>query len=166
MCLNRYAAVHALMLIPPSCLKRIVKCVSSSPPNFITEHPLVTEIIIRGTVVHTRARTKCSTRNICKTHNFWSSNHTPNFSDIRPAVLELRKRGTHVRMCSCTTPLTFIKLLAIRLPTTYRISAQSIQLFPKYGKRGHICACAREHVQCTPPMACVICIAIWCLSKH
>ena len=38
------------------------------------------------------------TVDICKTFSQWVSNHTPNFSAIRPAVSKIQKWGTPARM--------------------------------------------------------------------
>ena len=78
----------------------------------------------------------CSTRNTYKTHGYRSHNYSPNFRTIRRAVLEIRKRGLHVRTCSSTRPVTSVKRLGNVSLTTYQISAQSVQPFPRCRQGG------------------------------
>ena len=88
---------------------------------------------------------------------------TTNFSTIRPAVPEIRKRCAHVRTCSCTPSSTFVKRLANGYLNTYQISTQSVQPFPRPGKGAllHVCTC-----RCTTPMTRAICTATWSLDTH
>ena len=62
------------------------------------------------------------------------------------AVLLVRKG---VSMWSCAPPLTFVKSLADRPLTTYKISTQSFKLFPRYGKWGYL-HLRGAHVQMDP----------------
>ena len=83
------------------------------------------------------------------------TNHTPSFSAICRAVPEIRKRGAHVRRCTCTPPLTFVKRQANGSLATNQISAQSVQPLPRYGKGGASARAQVCTVSFTPPMTCV-----------
>ena len=88
----------------------------------------------------------------------------PNFSAIRPAVTEIRKRGISAR--AHMSPFTFTKRLANGLLTTHQLSAQSVRPVPRCGKRG---ISTRAHVRtcrCTPPMTCLVYIAVRSRNTH
>ena len=49
---------------------------------------------------------------LCKVYGWWSPNHTPIFSAIRPAIPEIRKRGAHVHVYPTISLPSFVKSLA------------------------------------------------------
>ena len=103
---------------------------------------------------------------ICKAHCWWSTNQTPSFSAIRCSFRDTEKGARTCHTCTCIPPLTFVERQANGSLITNQISAHSVQPFPRYAKgdispRAHVRYC-----RCTPPMACVICIATWTLNTH
>ena len=124
-----------------TCVKRIVNvCLTTYQiPEQSIQRKLRNEKVAR-----TCARALCSTHNICKIYCCWSHNYTPNFCTIRPTVLEIRKRGAHVRTCSCIPSSTSAKCPAKGSLTAYQISAQSVQPLARYerGAHLHVRACA------------------------
>ena len=88
-----------------------------------------------------------------------------NFSAIRPAVHEIRERGTHLRTCSrCTPPLACVKRLANWSLITH-LFQRSPSGYPRDTK--HWGDFARSHVctyRCTSPIICGMCIATWSLA--
>ena len=84
---------------------------------------------------------------LCKAHNWWPlTTHQVSAQSIQP-LPRYKKRGAHVRTCTCTPTLTSVKREANRSLTANQISAQSVQPFPRYGKGN---TSAREHVQMYP----------------
>ena len=80
---------------------------------------------------------------------------------MRPAVPEIRKRGAHVR--TCTQMYHTFKVCVKRIGNgsliTPQISAQSAQLFPRYGKGTSTCGC-------TPSLTYVKRLINWSLTTH
>ena len=71
-----------------------------------------------------------------------------------------------MRTCSYAPPSFFAKSPASGSLTTYQISAQSTQPFPRYGKGG---TSARVYVRTcigNPPVTCVICVAARSPNAH
>ena len=60
---------------------------------------------------------------LCKTLSYWFPSRTLSFSEVRPTVLEIQKRG-HMRTYLCTLSSTFVKCFANGSLTTYQISAR------------------------------------------
>ena len=56
------------------------------------------------------------------------------------SVGETESVRAHVRTCTCTTSLTFVKRQTNGSLTTHQISAQSVQPFPRYLKGVRTCA--------------------------
>ena len=95
-----------------------VHCAATRPPtfvDFVTIGYLATRQILAQSVnwfprygnrVCTCARDRCPTKDLRETYGYWVPNHSSNFSTMRPVVLGIWKRSTHVRTCRCTLPMT------------------------------------------------------------
>ena len=133
------------------------KLVQNHTPNFGTMHPAAPEIRKMNTHVQ-----MYPTSGMCKTHRQWVSSHET-FQRIPSSRSQDKEKGctrAHVKMYStpdfCKTPATWS-------PTTHKISAQSVQPFPRYGTLGYI---HLRTCRCDPIMSCGISIATWPQSTH
>ena len=99
--------------------------------------------VFETTKLETHVR-MCSHPNsdFCKHQHYRISSQTSNFITIGQSVLEIWKRGVHVRTCGCTPPMTCGKHFGNGHPT-YTPNLNTIgQAVPEIQKCGvHVCTC-------------------------
>ena len=81
--------------------------------------------------------------------------HIPHFSGIRQAISETRKRGAHVRTCSCAPPSTCEKAWLMGIPNTkphtkFQHNPSLRFRVTEKGAHLHVRTCARTDLPPTP----------------
>ena len=106
---------------PPPTFANLITLGLKPNTKFSTIGQSVLEIRRWSVRVRTCKGTHNPTNDLYETHSYLVTNHPLHFSTVRPAVSKIWKRGSHVRTCGCTPPMTCVKHLGNDSKPTHQI---------------------------------------------